>query len=39
MAEKVRYDAEYLQRQSLAFDLRILMLTVWKVIRRDGVTH
>ena len=39
LAEKVRYDAEYLQRQSLAFDLRILVLTVWKVIRRDGVTH
>ena len=39
LAEKVRYDTKYLQRQSLAFDLRILMLTVWKVIRRDGVTH
>lgn len=39
LAEKVRYDTEYLQRQSLAFDLRILILTVWKVIRRDGVTH
>ncbi len=39
LAEKVRYDTEYLQRQSLAFDLRMLILTVWKVIRRDGVTH
>ncbi|MFZ9336690.1 MAG: sugar transferase, partial [Burkholderiaceae bacterium] len=39
ISQKVALDAEYLQRQSLAFDLRILMLTVWKVIRRDGVTH
>jgi O-antigen biosynthesis protein WbqP len=37
--EKVRLDAEYLQLQSLGFDIRILWLTFLKVIRRDGVTH
>jgi O-antigen biosynthesis protein WbqP len=37
--EKVKLDAEYLQRQSLWFDLRILWLTFLKVIRRDGVAH
>jgi len=37
--QKVAYDTEYLQRQSLAFDLRILWLTVIKVLRREGVTH
>jgi O-antigen biosynthesis protein WbqP len=37
--EKVKLDAEYLQRQSLWFDIRILWLTFLKVIRRDGVTH
>ncbi len=37
--EKVKLDAEYLQRQSLAFDVRILWLTLVKVLRRDGVSH
>jgi O-antigen biosynthesis protein WbqP len=37
--EKVKLDAEYLQRQSLWFDVRILWLTFLKVVRRDGVTH
>lgn len=37
--EKVKLDVEYLQRRSLAFDARILWLTLVKVIRRDGVAH
>ena len=37
--DKVRLDAEYLQRRSLAFDLRILWLTVRKVLHREGVAH
>lgn len=37
--EKVKLDAAYLQRQSLGFDIRILWLTLVKVLRRDGVTH
>ncbi len=37
--DKVKLDAEYLQRQSLAFDSRILWLTLVKVLRRDGVSH
>lgn len=36
---KVRYDAEYMHRQSLCFDLRILVLTFLKAIRSEGVTH
>jgi O-antigen biosynthesis protein WbqP len=36
---KVEFDAEYLHRQSLWFDLRILALTALKVVRRDGVSH
>jgi len=39
MPEKVALDAEYLQRQSLSFDIRILWLTLVKVLRRDGVSH
>lgn len=37
--EKVKLDAEYLCRQSLWFDIRILWLTFVKVVRRDGVSH
>jgi O-antigen biosynthesis protein WbqP len=37
--DKVKLDAEYLRRQSLAFDLRILWLTFVKVLHRDGVSH
>jgi O-antigen biosynthesis protein WbqP len=37
--EKVKLDVEYLQRQSLWFDIQILWLTFVKVLRRDGVSH
>jgi O-antigen biosynthesis protein WbqP len=37
--QKVAFDAEYLARKSLFFDIRILWLTVLKVIHRDGVSH
>jgi O-antigen biosynthesis protein WbqP len=37
--EKVRLDCEYMHMQSLWFDLRILVMTVLKVARRDGVSH
>lgn len=36
---KVQLDVEYLQQQSLLFDLKILWLTVLKVLTRDGVSH
>jgi lipopolysaccharide/colanic/teichoic acid biosynthesis glycosyltransferase len=36
---KVQLDAEYLQRQSLSFDLKILWITALKVVARDGVVH
>jgi O-antigen biosynthesis protein WbqP len=37
--EKVLLDVEYMGRQSLAFDIRILWLTFVKVMQRDGVSH
>jgi O-antigen biosynthesis protein WbqP len=37
--DKVAFDAEYLQKRSLWFDIRILWLTALKVVRRDGVAH
>jgi O-antigen biosynthesis protein WbqP len=37
--QKVALDIEYLHRQSFIFDIKIILLTAWKVIRRDNVTH
>jgi O-antigen biosynthesis protein WbqP len=36
---KVRYDLEYLEKQSLWFDMKILGLTFFKVVRRASVSH
>lgn len=36
---KVKLDQEYLQRRSLVFDFRILVLTALKVVRGEGVNH
>jgi O-antigen biosynthesis protein WbqP len=37
--EKVQLDVEYMRRESFWFDLRILWLTVARVLQRDGVSH
>ena len=37
--EKVSLDVEYMERRSFWFDIKILWLTVLKVVRRDGVSH
>jgi O-antigen biosynthesis protein WbqP len=37
--QKVQLDAEYLNRQSFLFDLKILWKTALKVFNRDGVSH
>ena len=37
--EKVKLDVEYMQNQSLFFDLKIIFLTILKVVRRDNVQH
>ena len=37
--EKVKLDAEYMQRESFWFDLNILWMTFVKVLRRDDVSH
>jgi O-antigen biosynthesis protein WbqP len=36
---KVKFDFEYMQRRSFAFDLRILVMTLVKVLRREGIKH
>ena len=37
--EKVVLDKEYLDSMSLSFDLKILLVTALKVIRRKGISH
>ena len=36
---KIELDEQYLKQRSFWFDVKILWLTVWRVIRRDGVAH
>jgi O-antigen biosynthesis protein WbqP len=37
--EKVKFDIEYLHKQSFGFDLKILCLTILKVLKRAGISH
>jgi O-antigen biosynthesis protein WbqP len=37
--DKVKLDVDYLNRQSFAFDVKIIFFTFSKVLRRDGIAH
>jgi O-antigen biosynthesis protein WbqP len=37
--EKVKYDKEYLEKRSLWFDIKIIFLTLYKVLLRKNVSH
>jgi len=37
--EKVELDLYYVRHRSLAFDMKVIFLTILKVVRRDGITH
>jgi len=39
ITEKVVLDVEYMERQSLWFEMRIFWLTFLKVFGQDGITH
>ena len=36
--EKFSLDVWYVKHQSLAFDLKILLLTAWKILKREGIS-
>lgn len=36
---KVGFDYDYLKKKSFLFDLKILWLTFYKVLKKDGVSH
>jgi len=37
--QKVALDVEYLYRQTFWLDIKIILLTAWRVLRRDNVVH
>ncbi|ALE02293.1 sugar transferase [Candidatus Pseudothioglobus singularis] len=37
--EKVYYDKEYLDKKSFKFDLKIIFLTIFKVIKSSNISH
>jgi len=37
--DKVKLDVEYMQQQSFLMDLKIIVLTFLKVLRREGIQH
>ena len=39
IAEKVKLDIEYMKNQSIWLDMKIIGITVLKVLGRDGVKH
>lgn len=39
ISDKVALDAEYLEKKSLLFDIKIIFMTAMKVLKRDNVTH
>jgi O-antigen biosynthesis protein WbqP len=39
IADKVKYDEEYLKKRSLPFDFKILWLTALNVLNQKGISH
>ena len=37
--EKILFDKEYLYKKSIFFDLKIMLLTIIRIIKSDGVKH
>jgi len=37
--QKFEYDIEYVKKESFLFDLRIILLTIGKVLRRSGINQ
>ncbi len=39
LAKKVQLDYQYLDKKSLIFDLYVVLLTFYKVVKREGIQH
>ena len=36
---KVKFDKEYLNQQGMVFDIKIIFLTIYKIFKKEGVSH
>ena len=39
ISEKVKLDVEYLENRSISLDIKIILFTFLKVLRKDGISH
>ena len=39
IAQKVEYDKEYLMKRSMRFDMKIIIITIFKVLNRANIQH
>jgi O-antigen biosynthesis protein WbqP len=39
ITEKVAFDLEYAKKKSMWFDMKIILMTFVKVLKRDNVSH
>ena len=37
--KKFEYDVWYVDHQSLSLDLKIIALTIWKILKREGINQ
>ena len=37
--DKAALDIEYMRKRSLLFDIKIIVLTIWKVVKQDDIVH
>lgn len=37
--DKANLDIEYMRKRSLLFDIKIIVLTIWKVVKQDDIVH
>lgn len=38
-SEKLKYDVEYVEKFNILLDIKILFMTIYKVIKRDGISQ
>ena len=39
LSQKINFDKEYLNSQSIIFDLKIILLTLWRVVQKKDITY
>lgn len=39
LEDKIKFDQEYLEKESMLFDFKIVLATVFKVLKRENIQH